>query len=163
MCGVRLAGPLTARGRNQLQRTDISDVRSPLYFYTVAHSLQTFEYEYNICLAKADLHVLILLVSQFVWYVLCAKIDAFTRLIIAESRPGHSGPVHHLRAGEGGGLLQPLHDARHQHPLQEAAQAGASALRLHVAPRLRSLDLHGVRLLHRLTAPLHPCTVIKAQ
>ena len=99
-----------------------------LYFYTVAHFLQTFEY--NICL------VLILLVSQFVIInVLCANI-CFTRLNIAESRPGHSGPVHHLRAGEGGGLLQPLHDARHQHPLQEAAQAGASALRLHVAPGL---------------------------
>ena len=47
MCGFRLAGLLTARGRNQLQRTDISDVRSPLYFYTVAHFLQTFEYKYN--------------------------------------------------------------------------------------------------------------------
>ena len=133
MCGFRLAGLLTARGRNQLQRTDISDVRSPLYFYTVAHFLQTFEYLQYL----SGPNIVIESVCDYHLLSMCfVRIDAFTRLNIAESGPGHSGPVHHLRAGEGGGLLQPLHDARHQHPLQEAAQAGASALRLHVAPGL---------------------------
>ena len=83
MCGFRLAGLLTARGRNQLQRTDISDVRSPLYFYTVAHFLQTFEYKYNICLAEQTPtpYMSPNIVSESVCdYVLCAqaKIDAFT-------------------------------------------------------------------------------------